>query len=103
MSFEYLTNDPTVVQTNLKRIINQVYKLLPLREEHNDYIPLLDMIIEELYGLSRVLDSSKIGIFEVLCKLEGLYDLQEEKSFNIFRRAIFESLQCLNKIYESRK
>ena len=103
MTFDYLSTDPEVIQLNIKRITNQVYKLLPLREEGNDYISLLDMIIEELHGLGRVLLNDKVRIFEVICKLEGLYDLQDEKSFGIFRRAIFESLQCLGKIYESRK
>ena len=39
-----LTND--VIKTDIKRIINQVYKLLPLREEGQNWQKPLQTIIE---------------------------------------------------------
>ena len=38
----------STIDNNLKRIINQVYKLLPLREEGKDWEKPLDTLIEEL-------------------------------------------------------
>ena len=37
----------------LKKITNQIYKLLPLREEGGEWAKPLSMLIEELAGMSR--------------------------------------------------
>ncbi len=85
-----------VIQTNLKRIINQVYKLLPMREEGGDWIKPLSTLMEELTGMSYLLDI--IDFFPLLCKLEGLFVLVEDKDFVLFRRTVFECLNLLNEV-----
>ena len=40
---------------NLKRITNQVYKLLPSREEGVDWERPLETLIEELAGMDKIL------------------------------------------------
>ena len=53
------------IAANLKRITNQVYKLLPSREEGSDWEKPLSTVIEELTGMNRML----IGQHEILFPL----------------------------------
>ena len=46
----------STIDNNLKRIINQVYKLLPLREEGKNWEKPLETLIEELAGLASLID-----------------------------------------------
>ena len=43
------------IQKNLKRIVNQIYKLLPLREEEEDWEKPLSTLMEELAGMNNLL------------------------------------------------
>ncbi len=97
MVTKYVMDIPAeVIQTNLKRIINQVHKLLPMREEGGDWIKPLSTLMEELTGMSYLLDI--IDFFPLLCKLEGLFVLVEDKDFVLFRRTVFECLNLLNEV-----
>ena len=83
---------------NLKRITNQIYKLLPLREEGGDWKKPLLTIIEEMAGMSRLLFDQHETLFLLLCKLEGLFTLTEEDDFESYRRTIFDCLGLINGI-----
>lgn len=83
---------------NLKRIINQIYKLLPEREEGGEWEKPLETIIEELVGMSRIFECCQSVFFTLLCKLEGLYECRKENDFQIYRRTIFECLGLLGGI-----
>lgn len=85
----------TAVCANIKKLTNQIYKLLPNREENIDWQTPLSTIIEELGGMSRLLENHDI-LFTLLCKLEGLYALTEENDFFLYRRTIFECLNLLS-------
>lgn len=84
------------IQFNLKRLVNQVYKLLPVREEGGDWIKPLSTILEELTGMSYLVET--IDFFPLLCKLEGLASLTHEDDFTLFRRTVFECLNLLNEV-----
>lgn len=83
---------------NLKKLTNQIYKLLPNREEKIDWETPLGTIIEELSGMDKLLEEYHNILFPLLCKLKGLYDLTEENDFFAYRRTIFESLSLLSSI-----
>lgn len=83
---------------NLKRITNQIYKLLPLREEGGNWEKPLLTIIEEMAGMSRLLFDQHEILFLLLCKLEGLFTLTEEDDFESYRRTIFDCLGLMNGI-----
>ena len=83
---------------NLKRITNQIYKLLPLREEGGNWEKPLLTIIEEMAGMSRLLFDQHETLFLLLCKLEGLFTLTEEDDFESYRRTIFDCLGLMNGI-----
>lgn len=89
-----IENEAIVV--NLKRITNQVYKLLPSREEGADWEKPLSTLIEEIAGMDRVLIGQHEILFPLLCKLEGLFILTKEDDFFLFRRTIFECLSLIN-------
>ena len=90
--------DKKTIDINLKRIINQIYKLLPCREEGDNWEKPLDTIIEELTGMSRLFDCCRSVVFTLLCKLEGLYKCEDKDDFQIYRRTIFECLGLLGGI-----
>lgn len=83
------------IDANIKKLTNQIYKLLPNREENIDWQTPLSTIIEELGGMSRLLENHDV-LFTLLCKLEGLYTLTEENDFFLYRRTIFECLNLLS-------
>lgn len=86
----------SAIQSNFKRIINQVYKLLPMREEGSDWQKPLETLMEELKGMSKLLIGQQEIFFSLLCKLEGLFTLTQEEDFLQYRRTIFECLGLLN-------
>lgn len=94
--------DNEAIFSNLKRLTNQIYKLLPNREENIDWENPLKTIIEEFCGMARLLPNQQIVIFSLICKLEGLFTLNEdsESAFFEYRRTIFE---CLNLVQEIKK
>jgi hypothetical protein len=73
--------DKSAIDKNLNRITNQIYKLLPSREEKTDWQKPLTTIIEELAGMDRLLFDQHEVLFPLLCKLEGLFLLSEDKDF----------------------
>lgn len=92
--------DISSIQKNLKRLTNQIYKLLPEREEELDWKRPLNTIIIELAGMDRLLTNQHDILFPLLCKLEGLLILTQPEDFYMFRRTIFECLSLCNKLKE---
>lgn len=101
MEIKYNTEiNNSAIRINLKRITNQIYKLLPNREEHTDWQSPLNTIMEELSGMNRLLIGQQEILFPILCKLEGLFILTEEEDFFSYRRTIFECLSLMNSLME---
>ena len=88
--------DSSAVEKNLERITNLTFKLLPNREEGNDWETPLQNLIIELAGMAKLLDQTML--FSLLCKMEGLQTLQSEDDFLKFRRTIFDCLNILQDI-----
>lgn len=80
-----------------KNLINMIYKLLPLREEGDDWKSYLDSIIQELNGLFDFVDDEKqVTIIRLISKLNNLRYLENEKDFLLYRKIVFESISLLN-------
>lgn len=92
-------NKEAIIES-LKKLTNQIYKLLPNREENIDWQTPLYTIIEELSGMDKLLTNYHELLFPLLCKLEGLYDLTKEEDFFSYRRTIFECLNLLSSLRE---
>lgn len=82
---------------NLNRIINQIFKLLPSREEGEDWEASLHNLILEITGMNRLLINQTI-LFSLLCKLESLSTLTDEEDFLDFRKLIFECLSICTEL-----
>lgn len=80
---------------NINRITNQIFKLLPSREEGGDWETPLHNLILEVVGMNELLIDQTI-LFSLLCKMEALLTLTEENDFLDFRKIIFECLSMLN-------
>lgn len=89
------------IQNSLKRLTNQIYKLLPVREESGDWESPLITILVELAGMTEILIDYHNLLLPLLAKLEGLLVLTAEKDFSVYRKTIFESLSILSRILQT--
>ena len=85
------------ITDNIDRIINQIFKLLPSREEGGDWETPLHNLILEVGGMNRLLNDQTI-LFSLLCKMEALTTLTGEDDFFYFRKLIFECLGLLKQL-----
>lgn len=86
-----------IILKNIDRITNQIFKLLPLREEGGDWETPLNNLIAEVVGMNQLI-GKQVDLFSLLCKMEALLTLTEEKDFLQFRKIIFECLGLMNGI-----
>ena len=84
---------------NINRITNQIFKLLPSREEGSDWETPLHNLILEVGGMNSLLSDHTI-LFSLLCKMESLLTLTEEDDFLDFRKLIFECLGLMKNLKE---
>ena len=85
-----------VIDRQIRKIVNQVYKLLPMRQEGRDWKKPLQTSIEELSGMKRLFPKEDDLFFLILCKMEGLFSLNRDDDMPLYRRVIFECLGLLN-------
>ena len=90
--FEISEND---IAYNSKRLINQLWKLIPMKENNEDWLAQLDTVIIELSGLNEILYRNEKFLI-LLSKLEGLKDEQIE--FKLYRKTVFETMSLLKEI-----
>ena len=87
------------ISSRLQSLINQIYKLLPVRQENSDWQKPLQTILEQLSGMQRLINySNSQSFFSLLNKLEGLFTLINEDDFLCYRRTIFECLSLISSI-----
>ena len=72
--------DNDAVKQNIDRITNQIFKLLPSREEGGDWQTPLQNLILEITGM-KALWIDQVELFSLLCKMEALTSLTEEDDF----------------------
>lgn len=101
MKMKYdLEIDNKSIDNFFKRIINQLYKLLPMREQGKDWEKPLETLIEQLCGMKRLMIHYQDNLFlTIICKMEGLFNLTDDiKDMSLYRRTIFECLSLLNNL-----
>lgn len=77
---------------NISRLTNQVWKLIPMRENDEEWTKQLDTVILEISGLNEISIIDPL-LLQLLSKLEGLRI--EETSFELYRKTIFEAISLL--------
>ena len=82
------------ISANVKRMTNQLWKLIPMREHEEDWQKQLDTVILEIVGLNEIF----IGplFLQMLSKLEGLRI--QETTFELYRKTIFECISILQEL-----
>lgn len=89
--------DANALQKNLDRICNQIFKLLPMREEGQNWEKPIETLIIELLGMSSLFPDQK-DFIALVCKLEGLKKGGDEIEFLLYRRTIFECCGLVDQI-----
>ena len=84
--------DSEVILKNVRRLTNQLWKLIPMREHEEDWEKQLDTVILEIAGLNEIFITVPQFLL-LLCKLEGLKIT--ETSFELYRKTVFESITLL--------
>ena len=84
-----------VIDANIQRLTNQLWKLIPMRENNEDWEKQLNTVIIEIAGLNEIFISNP-QFLQLLAKLKGLQ--VEEVSFILYRKIVFESINLLQEL-----
>lgn len=83
-----------VIRKNITRLTNQMWKLIPMRENEENWEKQLETVIIEVVGLNEIFVMCPTFL-QLLSKLEGLR--VKEMNFELYRKTVFE---CINLIQE---
>lgn len=78
------------------RLVNQLWKLIPMREHDEDWVNHLSIVIEEISGLVEIYKDKVEGLI-LLSKLEGLTS-NVCADFMIYRKTVFKCIDLLGKV-----
>lgn len=83
-------SDADIVK-NVRRLTNQLWKLIPMRENEEDWEKQLETVLLEIIGLNEIF----IGpiYLQILSKLEALK--VHETNFELYRKTVFECISLL--------
>ena len=82
-----------VIEKNVRRLTNQMWKLIPMKEHGEDWEKQLDTVLIEIVGMSEIF-YDRLKLLQLISKLNGLLVL-EDIPFNLYRKTVFESISLL--------
>ena len=83
-----------IIQTDLRRLVNQIWKLLPMKEKEEDWEKQLSSVLIELHGLQSMFDD-QLNFLILLSKLEGLTFSED---FMSYRLTVFGAISLLTEM-----
>lgn len=83
------------VEKTVARLTNQIWKLIPMRENNEDWQKQLESVIVEIAGLNEIFLFNPLFL-PLLANLEGLRDTETE--FEIYRTKVFGSISLLQEL-----
>lgn len=83
------------VISDINRLTNQIWKLIPMRENDENWLDQLETVIIELRGLNTIF-ATQNNFIVLLSKLEGLRVAETE--FNTYRKTVFETISLLREM-----
>ena len=86
--------DKSDVIKNIRRLTNQLWKLIPMRENEEDWQKQLDTVILEFVGLNEIFIGP--NFLQALSKLEALK--VKEVDFDFYRKTVFECISLIQGI-----
>lgn len=90
--YEDLSFKEKSVSEDLRRLINQIWKLVPMRENNENWKVQISNVLIELIGL-RELFNNELDLLVIVSKLEGLKEL--ETTFQQYRGTVFSIIHEL--------
>ena len=82
------------IDVSVRRLTNQLWKLIPMREHEEDWPKQLDTVILEIAGMNEIFMDPQF--LQLLCKLEGLKT--QDTNFELYRKTVFESISLLQEL-----
>ena len=80
---------------NIIRLTNQLWKLIPMKENNEDWLKQLDTVSIEIAGMNTLIKSEQTSQFlQLLFKLEGL-KIKQDINFEVYRKTVFETINIL--------
>ena len=79
-----------VVKKDIYRLTNQLWKLIPMRENEEDWKKQLHTVIIEI-----TIFVESLNFLVLLSKLEGI---SEEENFENYRKTVFESISLIQEL-----
>ena len=89
--FDFRSED---IDVNVRRLTNQLWKLIPMREHEENWPKQLDTVALEIAGLNEIFINPQF--LQLLCKLEGLK--VQETNFELYRKTVFECISLLQEL-----
>ena len=80
------------INKNIIRLVNQCWKLIPMRENNEDWAKQLDTVVLEVVGLNEIF-YNRPQLLQLLSKLEGLK--LSVVTFDRYRKTIFEIISLM--------
>ena len=90
-AFEFQAHD---IEVNVRRLTNQMWKLIPMREHDEDWPKQLDTVTLEIAGMHEIFMAPQF--LQLLSKLEGLK--AQETTFEFHRKTVFECISLLQEL-----
>ena len=84
--------DSTLIEKDIIRLINQLWKLIPMRENNEDWKKQLNTVIIEIAGLGSILNQEP-QFLQLISKLKGLEIVDTD--FALYRKTVFEAIGLL--------
>ena len=84
------------VERNITRLTNQIWKLIPMKENNEAWEKQLDTVNLEIAGLG-VIFAAKPQFLTLRAKLEGI-KTQSNIEFELYRKTVFECLTLLTDV-----
>lgn len=81
------------VKKEIVRLTNQLWKLIPMRENNENWDKQLETVIIDLTGKNEIF-LHNANYLQLLSKLEGLRLVDVD--FSIYRKTIFECINLIN-------
>ena len=82
------------IEVNVRRLTNQLRKLIPMRENNENWQKQLDTVLNELYGLHEIF-GGQLNFLVLLSKLEGLPQID---NFMSYRVIVFGAISLLTEL-----
>lgn len=85
----------TSLVADINRLTNQLWKLIPMRENEEEWKVQLNTVLIEIVGLNEIFSLDEKYLV-LLSKLEGLQQLDTE--FYVYRKTVFEAISLLREL-----